>query len=93
MGLRVRDEIISGLVCVPMNHVYVHPLGAMSKGDNDFRSIVDCSTPMGLCINEHTGQCRTKLNSVIILSELLLICYRRGTIWPLWTYLMRVVEL
>ena len=62
MSARVRAEIEAGLLSVVKDPcVCVHPLGAVPKRHDDFRAIVDCSTPTGFCVNEHTDQCRTKL--------------------------------
>ena len=50
MSARVRAEIDVGLLCVVDKPcVCVHPLGAVPKGHDDFRAIVDFSTPTNQC--------------------------------------------
>ena len=77
MGERVRDEIAAGLLCVVDTPCKcVHPLGAVPKGHDDFRAIVDCSSPTGFCVNEQTMTCRTNFsyNSVESVTK----CMREG---------------
>ena len=74
MSARVRAEVEAGLVCVVDEPcVCVHSLGAVPKGHNDFRAIVDCSTPTGFCVNKHKDQCWTKFsyNSVGSVTKLM----------------------
>ena len=63
MTVRLKNEIAAGLLCVVSSPcTCVHPLGAVPKGHDDFRAIVDCSSPSGFCVNEHTMSCRTKFS-------------------------------
>ena len=74
MGERVKKEIEAGLVTVVDKPCQcVHPLGSVPKGHDDFRAIVDCSSPTGFCVNEHTGSCRTTFsyNSVETVTQIL----------------------
>ena len=37
-------------------------MGSVPKGHDDFRAIVDCSSPDGVSVNQHTWSCRTKFS-------------------------------
>ena len=74
MGGRIKAEIDAGLLSIVSKPcTCVHPFGSVPKGHDDFRAIVDCSSPTGFCINEHTMTCRTKFsyNSVETVAQLL----------------------
>ena len=74
MTTRLQAEIEAGLLRVVSEPcICVHPLGSVPKGHDDFRAIVDCSSPTGFCVNEHTMTCRTKFsyNSVEAVTHLL----------------------
>lgn len=63
MGERLAKEIEEGLVSVVREPcTCIHALGSVPKGDDDFRAIVDCSKPVGVCVNEHTHECRVKFS-------------------------------
>lgn len=67
MSIRLKKEIQSELVTIVDSPcVCTHALGAVSKGESDFRAIVDCSMPEGTCVNGFTDSCRAKFtyNSV-----------------------------
>ena len=51
----------------------IHGLGAVPKGHDDFRAIVDCSSPDRACVNEYMEGCRTNFsyNSVELVTELI----------------------
>ena len=74
MNDRVKKELDAGLLCeVSRPCACVHPFGAVPKGHDDFRAIVDCSSPSGFCVNEHTNTCRTNFsyNSVESVTKIL----------------------
>ena len=74
MTHRLETEIEQGLLTVVENRcVCTHSLGSVPKGHDDFRAIVDCSSPSGTCVNDHTWSCRTKFsyNSVDSITEFL----------------------
>ena len=72
---RLIEEIANGLLTiVDEKCVCTHALGSVPKGDDDFRAIVDCSSPSESCVNDHTGTCRTKFsyNSVDMVTDMLI---------------------
>ena len=74
MARRLKTEIEAGLLRIVSEPcTCVHPLGSVPKGHDDFRAIVDCSSPTGFCVNDHTMMCRTKFsyNSVESVTHLL----------------------
>ena len=71
---RLREELDSGLLTVMKEGcVCIHALGSVPKGDDDFRAIVDCSSPGEDCVNDHTWSCRNKFcyNSVDLVTSML----------------------
>ena len=74
MTARLQAEIDNGLLTVMQEGcVCTHALGSVPKGDDDFRAIVDCSSPVEDCVNDHTWSCRNKFcyNSVDLVTEML----------------------
>ena len=74
MSARLQLEIAEGLVTiVEQECVCTHALGSVPKGRDDFRAIVDCSNPAGVCVNAHTWSCRSKFsyNSVDSVTDFL----------------------
>ena len=74
MTIRLKDELDNGLLTVMKDScVCTHALGSVPKGDGDFRAIVDCSSPSGDCVNDHTWSCRNKFcyNSVDMVTGLM----------------------
>ena len=74
MTHRLEAELEQGmLTMVEKQCVCTHALGSVPKGDDDFRAIVDCSSPDGSCVNDHTWSCRSKFsyNSVDSITEFL----------------------
>ena len=74
MSGRLQEEIAGemlSIIEVPCS--CIHGLGAVPKGHDDFRAIVDCSSPEGICVNDYTEGCRSNFcyNSVESLTELL----------------------
>lgn len=65
------DEQFLTVVAKPC--VCIHGRGAVPKGHDDFREIVDCSSPDGSCVNDYTQGCRANFcyNSVESVTELL----------------------
>lgn len=71
---RLKLEIEQGLLTVVDTKCdCTHALGSVPKGHDDFRAIVDCSSPVGDCVNDHTWSCRNKFsyNSVDNVTDLL----------------------
>ena len=63
MTVRLETEIEQGLLTVVEKKcICTHALGSVPKGHDDFRAIVDCSSPSGSCVNDHTWSCRTKFS-------------------------------
>ena len=61
MSARLSTEIEEGILTIVGDEcVCTHALGSVPKGHDDFRAIVDCSSPVGVCVNEHTWSCRMK---------------------------------
>ena len=74
MTARLSEEIDAGLVSVVSEPcICIHPFGCVPKGHDDFRAIVDCSTPAGVCVNDHTDTCRCNFsyNSVESVTDVL----------------------
>ena len=83
MAARLKVEIEHGLLTVVAEKcVCTHALGSVLKGHDDFRAIVDCSSPSLGCVNGHTWSCRTKFsyNSVDGVAELLCSGDRMATV-------------
>ena len=51
-----------------------HALGSVPKGLDDFRTIVDCSSPAGENVNDHMWSCQTKFSYHLVddVSDILL---------------------
>ena len=67
MSGRLQVEIEEQMITVVDEPcICVHAMGGVPKGHDDFRAIVDCSSPVGTCVNDHTWGCRTNFlyNSV-----------------------------
>ena len=63
MTERLTEEIEAGLLTIVQEPcICTHPFGSVPKGHDDFRAIVDCSSPTGFCVNDHTLSCRTKFS-------------------------------
>ena len=74
MTTRLREELAEGLLTTTIEKcICTHALGSVPKGEGDFRAIVDCSSPMGECVNDHTWSCRNKFsyNSVDMVAGML----------------------
>ncbi len=74
MGSRLQSEIDDEfLTVVDKACTCIHGLGAVPKGHDDFRAIVDCSSPDGACVNDYTEGCRANFsyNSVESVTELI----------------------
>ena len=74
MTARLEAEIEGGLLTVVEKQCKcTHPLGSVPKGQDDFRAIVDCSSPSGVCVNDYTTNCRTNFsyNSVESVTKVL----------------------
>ena len=57
---RLQNEIDDQLLTVVEKPcVCIHRLGAVPKGHDDFRNIIDCSSPEGICVNDYTQGFRT----------------------------------
>ena len=59
LQLEIDEEIIS-VVDEPC--VCVHALGSVPKGHDDFRAIIDCSSPDGRCVNDSMQGCRVNFS-------------------------------
>ena len=71
---RIQAEIDAHMLTVVEHPCRcIHSLGAVPKGDDDYRAIVDCSSPEGDCVNEHTAGCRANFsyNSVESVTEIM----------------------
>ena len=52
MSGRLQNETDDQLLTVVEKPcVCIHGLGVVRKGHGDFRTIVDCSSPVGICVN------------------------------------------
>ena len=59
MSDRLLQELESGYLDeVQEPCACVHAMGAVPKSHDDFRAIVDCSSPEGTCVNECTKECK-----------------------------------
>ena len=75
MSGRLQVEInVELLTIVDKQCLCTHALGVVPKGEDDVRAIVDCSSPDGNCVNDHTRGCRVNFcyNSVESVTELLI---------------------
>ena len=67
MGERLRVKRVMGLLYVVVTPcICVHPFGPVLKCHDDFGAIVDCSSPTGFNVNEHTELCRVKFSSNLV---------------------------
>ena len=74
MSARLRVEIEEEIVSiVDRPCVCVHAIGSVPKGADDFRAIVDCSSPEGDCVNDSTDSCKASFsyNSVGSVTDIL----------------------
>lgn len=63
MSGRLQAEIEEEMVTIVDEPcACIHALGGVPKGHDDFRAIVDCSSPVGTCVNDHTTSCRSKFS-------------------------------
>ena len=65
MGSRLQLEIDEEfLTVVDKACMCIHGLGAVPKGHDDFRAILDCSSPDGACIKDYTKGCWANFSGV-----------------------------
>ena len=63
MSIKLNKELEEEMITrVAVPCVCIHPFGAVPKGHDDFRAIVDCSSPDGTCVNNFTEGCRNNFS-------------------------------